>query len=84
VVRVPVIPGINDDENNLRQIGALVRSLSDIQQVDLLAYHTLGTEKYERLNSPNPMPVTAPPSEEGMIAIKRLLETFGLTVTIGG
>jgi pyruvate formate lyase activating enzyme len=84
VLRVPIIPQINDDEENLRQIGALVRSLPNIKQVDILAYHTLGIDKYERLNSPNPMPETTPPSADEMAAIKRLLETFGLTVTVGG
>ncbi len=84
VLRVPVIPGINDDEDNLRSMGHLVRSLPNIIRVDLLAYHTLGMDKHERLDSPNPMPVTAPPSEEGMAAIKCLLESFGLSVTIGG
>ncbi len=84
VLRVPVIPGINDDEGNLRQIGALAGSLPNVIRVDLLAYHTLGMDKYARLNSPNPMPETAPPSAETMAAIKRLLESFGLDVTIGG
>jgi pyruvate formate lyase activating enzyme len=84
VLRVPIIPQINDDEENLRQIGAFVRSLPNIKQVDILAYHKLGIDKYERLSSPNPMPETVPPSEDKMAAIKRLLESFGLYVTIGG
>ena len=84
VLRVPIIPHINDDEENLRQIGALVRSLPNIKQVDILAYHRLGMDKHERLNSPNPMPETVPPSADKMAAIKCLLESFGLDVTIGG
>jgi pyruvate formate lyase activating enzyme len=84
VLRVPIIPHINDDEANLRQIGALARCLPNIQRVDILAYHRLGMDKYERLNRPNPMPETAEPSEDEMKVIKRLLETFGLNVTIGG
>jgi pyruvate formate lyase activating enzyme len=84
VLRVPIIPQINDDEENLRQIGALARSLPNVKQVDILAYHKLGVDKHERLNSPNPMPETAPPSADEMAAIKHLLESFGLKVTIGG
>jgi pyruvate formate lyase activating enzyme len=84
VLRVPIIPHLNDDEENLRQIGALVRSLPNITQVDILAYHKLGMDKYERLNSPNPMPETPPPTADEMAAIKCLLESFGLDVTIGG
>jgi pyruvate formate lyase activating enzyme len=84
VLRVPIIPHINDDEDNLRQIGALVRSLPNITRVDILAYHKLGIDKHERLNSLNPMPETTPPTADEMTAIKYLLESFGLDVTIGG
>jgi len=84
VLRVPVVPGINDDEDNLRQVAALARSLPNITQVDLLAYHTLGMDKHERLNRPNPMPETVPPSADQMAAIRDLLASVGLNVTIGG
>ncbi|MBN1177808.1 MAG: glycyl-radical enzyme activating protein [Anaerolineae bacterium] len=47
-LRVPVIPGITDDEENLRQIGALAAELG-IQQIDRLPYHAIGAEKYKRL-----------------------------------
>jgi len=84
VMRVPIIPDVNDDADNLRQISMLARSMPNIKQVDILAYHQLGKDKYERLARPNPMPETAEPSEDTMVNIKRLLESFGLNVTIGG
>ncbi len=84
ILRVPIIPHLNDDEENLRQIGALARGYPNITQVDILAYHKLGIDKYDRLNSPNPMPETAPPSADEMAAIKGLLQSYGLNVTIGG
>lgn len=84
LVRVPIIPNINDDKNNLGQIGGLVRSMSNIQGVSVLAYHTLGKNKYERLGRLDPMPETVAPSEDTMLEAKCLLESFGLNVTIGG
>jgi pyruvate formate lyase activating enzyme len=84
LVRVPIIPNINDDEGNLRQIGELVRSMPNIQEVNILAYHTFGKDKYERLGRHSPMPETTEPSEDTMLRIKCLLESFGLIVTIGG
>ena len=84
VVRVPIIPNINDDETNLRQFSELVRSMPNIQGVNILAYHKLGREKYDRLARPNPMPETTEPSEDDMLNVKRILESFGLNATIGG
>lgn len=84
IVRVPVIPNINDDEDNLRQLGDLVRSMPNITQVNILPYHKLGKDKYDRLAHTNPMPETAEPSEDAMLDVKRVLESFGLNVTIGG
>ena len=84
LVRVPIIPNINDDESNLRQIGELVQRMPNVQAVNILAYHAFGKDKYERLGRRSPMPETAEPSEDTMLKIKGLLESFGLIVTIGG
>ena len=84
VVRVPIIPTINDDDDNLRQLGELVRSMPNIQQVDILPYHKLGKDKYDRIGRANPMPETEAPSEAVMLNVKQRLEAFGLNVTIGG
>ncbi|HML21162.1 MAG TPA: glycyl-radical enzyme activating protein [Aggregatilinea sp.] len=84
VLRVPIIPHVNDDEDNLRQLGTLARSLPNVRQVNILPYHKLGAEKYDRLSRSNPMPETQEPSADQMAAIKQFLETFGLNVTIGG
>jgi pyruvate formate lyase activating enzyme len=84
ILRVPVVPGINDDAANIDQIGALAAALPGIERVDILAYHRAGGDKYARLGRANPMPPAEPPSDEHMAAIKRALESYGLRVKIGG
>jgi pyruvate formate lyase activating enzyme len=84
ILRVPVVPGINDDAANIDQIGALAVSLPGIERVDILAYHRVGGDKYARLGRANPMPPAEPPSDEHMAAIKRTLENYKLQVKIGG
>jgi pyruvate formate lyase activating enzyme len=49
LVRVPLIPGFNDSEQDVRQIAAFVASLPNKVEVDLLAYNPLGEGKYESL-----------------------------------
>jgi pyruvate formate lyase activating enzyme len=84
VLRVPILPGINDDEETVRQIGALAASLPHLRGVDLLPYHRAGIEKYGRLDQDYRLPELCPPSAEQVEAIAHLLAGYGLEVRIGG
>lgn len=57
VIRIPVIPQINDSDENLRKTAAFIRDhLGDsVVQVQLLPYRKMGTEKYASLGIPYPM-----------------------------
>ncbi len=48
-VRVPLIPGFNDSEHDIRSIASFVGSLPNQIEMELLAYNPLGEGKYERL-----------------------------------
>lgn len=84
ILRVPIVPGINDDADNMQQIGAFASALAGIERIDILAYHRIGTDKYARLDRVDPMPATTPPTESRMDEVKRALERSGLPVKIGG
>lgn len=84
VLRVPVIPGINYDEENLRHMGAFAAQLPSLERVDLLPYHRIGRDKYRGLGKACPMPDTQPPSGERMEEIAQALRRFDLRVAIGG
>lgn len=49
IVRVPLIPGFNDTEQDVREIAAFAATLSKDIDVELLAYNPLGEGKYESL-----------------------------------
>ena len=57
VVRIPVIPQINDSDENMRAMAAFMRdNLGDsLVQVQLLPYRKMGIEKYNSLGIPYPM-----------------------------
>jgi pyruvate formate lyase activating enzyme len=84
ILRVPVIPGINDDDETIRQIGMFAGALPHLNEVDILPYQHIGADKYTRLNRTYPLPDTRPPSEQRMAEIAQLLSEFGLSVKIGG
>jgi pyruvate formate lyase activating enzyme len=83
-IRLPLIPGMTDDIDNVRQVGRFVKSLATIQQVDVLPYHRTADGKYQRLRLSNRMQQVSPLADEQIHTIKQELETFGLRVSIGG
>jgi pyruvate formate lyase activating enzyme len=84
VLRVPIIPGINDDDESVCQIGAFAATLPHLNGVDLLPYHHIGVDKYARLNKTYELPETRSPSDERIAKIAHILQEFGLQVRIGG
>ena len=80
VLRVPIIPGINDDDDHVRQIGAFAAALPHLKRVDILPYHHGGAAKYDRLDKVYDLPETRPPSDERMANIAQMLRGFGLQV----
>lgn len=56
IIRMIVVPGYNDDLEDVRRRMELVKNLgTSVQRVDILPYHTLGKGKYERLNLEYPI-----------------------------
>jgi pyruvate formate lyase activating enzyme len=83
-LRVPIIPGINDDDENIHQTGGFATALPRLNRVDILPYHHTADEKYNRLNKVYSLPETRPPLDERMSEIAQILQGFGLQVKIGG
>jgi len=84
-VRFPLIPGINDDEEDILELGTFVSSLSNVKELNILPYHKGGFEKFERLKKPqDSLFVSHPPSVERLSDIEKELEGFGLRIQIGG
>jgi len=61
-VRVPVIPGLNDDEETHRAIAALICENPRVESVVLLGYHPLGNGKLIGLNETRAALTLTPPA----------------------
>jgi len=82
---VPLIPGINDDSENLEAIGRVVAGLERTRRVHLLPHHPLGAEKQDRLGRGRGWQPPATPGENGQRAeIVARLAGHGLDVHWGG
>ncbi len=84
VLRMPIIPGINDDDENIRQTGAFAAATPGLNRVDILPYHHTAVDKYDRLKKDYELSEIHPPSDERMVEITKILRGFGLQVKIGG
>lgn len=84
VVRIPLIPGYNDDAQQLLALAAFIRGIGTLP-VHILPYHNYGETKYHALNRPYPIPDDAlDKSEQAAHDAAEFLRGQGLDVTIGG
>ena len=54
-IRHVVVPGITDEEKELETLGEFLKSLSNIEKLEVLPYHTLGENKYDNLGMEYPL-----------------------------
>jgi pyruvate formate lyase activating enzyme len=88
ILRLPLIPSINMDAENIQQIAALIHELG-IREVNLMPFHQMGKEKYShlgkdyRLKDINDLRL----DEKGkkvLLEARDLLRSNNVDVTIGG
>ena len=52
-LRCPIIPGLNDRDTHFEELARIAGSLQNVQGIDLIPYHPLGTGKTEHLGKTN-------------------------------
>lgn len=91
-LRLPLIPGINDDDANLRATGAFIAALPErthnatpgTRSVDVLPYHSAAKAKYAKLGKAYPGADIPPSDPQRVRHAVEILRQFGLTVHTGG
>ena len=72
-LRHVLVPGLTDDEKDLRQMGELIRRLKSVERVEVLPYHTLGLSKWEKLGIPYTLKGVRTPTQEEVERAEKLL-----------
>ena len=84
IVRIPVIPGVNDNPDEIRSIAEFARLMSGVDTIHLLTYHTFGENKYSLLGRIYPMGDAKSHSENKIEGLKKIVESMGFHCHIGG
>ncbi len=84
IIRTPVIPGVNDNDRDIRAISSFAASLGSVREHHLLPYHRLGSDKYDGLGRRYSLSEIQPPSHERMEHLLSVAEESGLKCQIGG
>jgi pyruvate formate lyase activating enzyme len=86
MVRIPVIPGINDDPGHMERLRHFLASTKtdSLKKINLLPFHKIGSSKYKKFNIPYRMGNVEPPDKDKMEKLKEFFMETGIKVKIGG
>ncbi len=84
VLRVPLIPGVNDSPEAIAAIGSFAVSLPHLVGLEVLPYHQAGVEKYRRLEKAYALAGIPSPSKEKIESIAEVLRNYSLNIQVGG
>lgn len=86
IVRIPVVPGFNDDDDHMARLKHYILSgrNENLKMISLLPYHKIGSSKYKRFKMTDKMIKAEQPSSQRMKELKEYFSGYGIKVKIGG
>lgn len=78
-IRHVLVPTITDDDDLLKRTDEFIKTLHNVQRVEILPYHTLGIYKYDILKKEYPLKGISSPSKEREENANKLLHTSSYT-----
>jgi len=72
-IRHVLVPGITDGDEQLFALRRFLDTLSTVERVEVLPYHTMGVTKYRKLGIPYPLGGVQPPERERIERAKCIL-----------
>ena len=74
-IRHVLVPERSDFDEDLMELDQFIKTLKNVERVEVLPYHTLGTFKWKELGIPYPLDGINPPSQERIENANQLLHT---------
>jgi pyruvate formate lyase activating enzyme len=83
-IRLPLIPGVNDDNDNIEKTMEFIKSLEKYDSIDILPYHRLGVSKYQAIQRKYELEETKTHEKETLLKIHEKFKKNGLKARILG
>jgi pyruvate formate lyase activating enzyme len=83
-VRLPLIPDVNDNRTEIEAICKFLSEHTNIKEINLLPYHDIARDKFERLGMESKFYPKEKPSREKIKEISDIITGYNFTVTVGG
>lgn len=84
-IRIPFVGGVNTDEANVEQSAAFIASLAGERKVvNILAYHNIAGNKYQKLGRPYDQGALREPTREELSRAESIFQKHSLEVVFGG
>jgi glycyl-radical enzyme activating protein len=80
LVRLPVIPGLNDRDDHFQGVARLAASLPNLLGFEVMPYHPLGTSKHHRFGTKDALGAITSPSPAQVSAWIATLRRLGVKV----
>ncbi|MDR3191003.1 MAG: pyruvate formate lyase-activating protein [Lactobacillaceae bacterium] len=78
-IRHVLVPTLSDFDEDLMQLDVFIKSLNNVDRVEVLPYHTMGKYKWEKLGRVYPLDGVAEPTPERVQNANELLHTADYT-----
>ncbi|MGC9347470.1 MAG: glycyl-radical enzyme activating protein [Anaerolineae bacterium] len=78
IVRTPIVPGVNDDEESVAAIAEFVAQLPNLEYYELLRFHGMAKSKYDSLEMDYRAADLVAPTDEEMDALTEAARRFGI------
>lgn len=72
-IRYVLIPGLTDDENDLKLAAEFIKELKTVKKVEVLPYHSMGAYKWEKLGQEYELKGVAEPGAKEIERAKQIL-----------
>ncbi len=73
-LRHVVVPNLTDGASHIKGLKKYISTIKNVENIELLPYHTLGVHKYKRMNISYALEGTVPPSAEEMLIYDKIIK----------